>query len=153
MMAALAAVTLLFFGTAAAERAWIVCKPNDYVNVREKASKKSAVVGFLECGDTVETDGKRKNGFIRATGIGEAGSGWVYAGFVSSEPPEEVGERYVCTAKVRAACRRWIDGPRISGKAGWLYNGANVTVYYTTGKWAVTNRGYIQAEWLEEDPE
>ena len=136
---------------AAAESRWVLCK--SYVNVRIGPGKTSEVVGRLDAGDEFETDGTRRNGFLRVLGIGENGNGWVYAGYTSTEKPEQVNERYVCVARKRVACRRWTKGPRISGKTGWLYNGSNVTVYWKTEKWCVTNRGYIAAAWLEADPE
>lgn len=139
----------LLFGSAMAETRWILCA--DYVNVRMNPSKKSREVGQLDVGDDFETDGVIRNGFIRVIGIGEYGVGWVYAGFTSDEKPEKVDERRVCVAKRRVACRRWVNGPRIGGKTGWLYNGSSVKVYYRTSKWSVTSRGYISSEWLEVD--
>ena len=67
----------------------------------------------------------------------------------------EVGENYVCVAKSRVACRRWVNGPQIedNGRPRWLVNGSNVSVFYIAEGWAVTSRGYIQSEWLEVDPE
>ena len=145
-------LALLTISGATAETRWIACMPDDYVNVREKASKRSAEVGYLEAGDEIETDGIIRDGFIHITGFGETGDGWVFAGFISDEEPQEVMERYVCVARKRVACRRWIDGDRISGKHGWLNNGSNATVYYKAGEWLITSRGYIRAEWMEPDP-
>ena len=136
---------LLLLGTAEADTMWIMC--NGFVNVRAKPS--GTVSGYLDAGDSFETDGKTKDGFIRVKGVGEAGDGWAHQGYVVSEPPERVDARYVCVAKHRAALRRWIGGPR----SGWLNNGYNVTVYWMTSEWAVTNKGYIRSEWLEPDPE
>lgn len=148
---ALILAALLFFSAAAAETRWVFC--NGYVNVRQSPSKRGSIVGRLDSGEEFETDGTMKNGFIQALGIGENGDSWIYAGFTSDEQPEKADERYVCVAKKRVACRRWINGPRIKGKTGWLYNGSNVKVYWLTSEWAVTSRGYIMAEWLEVDPE
>ena len=131
---------------------WILCKPKSIVYVRRDPAKSSEMVGRLECGDEIQTDGKTRNGWIHVNGIGEFGSGWVYCGFVSLEQPENVDEQYVCVAKKQVACRRWMDGPQISGKLGWLHNGSNVTVFYIADGWAVTSRGYIKAEFLEVDP-
>lgn len=132
---------------------WILCKPGEgnQVNVRRTPAKSGQQVGSLEVGDWFLTDGSSANGFIRAYGIGEYGEGWVYCGFVSTEKPVEVNERYCCVARNRVACRRWIEGPQTSRP--WLMNGSNVRVYYIAGDWAVTDRGYIRSEWLEVDPE
>lgn len=129
---------------------WALCKTQ--VNVRMKPDKGSRCVGYLECGDEILTDGESRNGFIKVYGIGENGSGWVYAGYVATEKPVPVYANYVCVARNRVACRRWISGPQISGSP-WLANGSNVTVIYIAGEWALTSRGYIRSEWLEVDPE
>lgn len=137
--------------SAGAETRWAFCKT--FLNVRREPDKDSAVVGFLDAGDSFETDGVIRNGFLRVQGVGEDSEGWVFAGYTSDEEPQEADERYVCVAKRRAACRRWTNGPRIAGKTGWIYNGSTLKVYYITSEWAVTNRGYVAAEWLERDPE
>ena len=141
--------------TATAEESYVtcyvMCKPGDYVNVRRTPSTKAMPVASLECGDWFETDGTSSNGFIRVYGIGEYGEGWIYCGYVSTEEPVEVFERYVCVAKSRVACRRWMNGPKTQNP--WLRNGSNVEVFYMTSEWALTSRGFIQSEWLEADPE
>ena len=130
---------------------WVMCKPGDYINVRRTPSTKADAVGYLEACDSFRTDGSSKNGFIRVYGIGEYGEGWIYCGYVSTEEPVEVFERYVCVAKSRVACRRWMNGPKTQNP--WLRNGSNVEVFYMTSEWALTSRGFIQSEWLEADPE
>lgn len=146
---ALAAVALILLLAvpARAETRWIMC--DDYVNVRSVPGKRGSVEGYLDAGDSFETDGKTRDGFIHVSGIGENGDGWAFKGYTVTEKPVLVNARYVCVAKNRVACRRWIGGPR----RAWLYNGANVTVYWRTGEWSVTNKGYIRSEWLEPDPE
>ena len=131
---------------------WALCKPKSHVEVHERPDKDSPVVGRLDPLDTFRTDGESKNGFIWCD-IGESCDGWIYCGYVSTEEPEAVGERYVCVAKKQVACRRWINGPQIAGRAGWLRNMQTVEVFYRTDSWSVTSRGYIQSEWLEVDPE
>ena len=137
---------------------WILCQPNDpkdgghYVNARIAPSTNSEAVGYLENGYSFQTDAKNKNGFLRAYGIGENGMAWIYAGFVVTEEPEIINERYVCVSNGRVAIRRWMNGPRVAG-TGWLTNGSNVYVYAIADGWAITNRGYIMAEYLEVDPE
>lgn len=132
---------------------WAMCKPGDQVNLRMEPRKGngSRIVGWLECGDSFRTDGKRKNGWIRVLDAGDCEC-WIYSGYVVTEPPVEVNESYVCVARKWVACRRWVDGPQISGRRGWLHNGSNVNVYCIAGEWAVTSRGYIRTEWLEVDP-
>lgn len=146
----IAGIALMIFCPAEAECRWVMCK--SYVNVRMNPSKGSAEIGRLDAGDEFETDGTVRDGFIRVCGVGE-GEGWVFAGYTVDEQPVKTDERYVCVANSRVACRRWAEGPQIKGKAGWLYNGTDVKVYYRTSEWALTSRGYIASEWLERDPE
>ena len=131
---------------------WAFCKPKDRVNLRIKPSKESKSVGWLECGDQFLTDGTKKDGWIKVLDRGECEC-WIYSGYVVEEQPVRVEENYVCVARKWVACRRWVDGPQIKGKLGWLHNGSNVNVFYIAGDWAITSRGYIRSEWLEADPE
>jgi hypothetical protein len=130
---------------------WALCKPGDRVNLRLEPSKSSRSVGWLECGDSFQTDGTKKKGWIRVLDAGECEC-WIYSGYVAEDEPEAVFENYVCVAKKWVACRRWVNGPQVNGKLRWLHNGSSVNVFYIAGKWAVTSRGYIRSEWLEVDP-
>ena len=129
---------------------WAMCKPGSRVTVRREPSKKAAEAGYLECGDSFRTDGVSVDGWIRCYGAGEGG--WVYSGYVVTEKPKMVMERYICCAVKQVACRKWMAGPQIEGKP-WLKHGQNVTVFCMADGWAVTSRGYIKSEWLEADPE
>ena len=132
-------------------KVWIMCKPGSQVNVRRVPSKTGMEVGWLDCGDWFMTDGKSADGWIRCYGIGEYGEGWVWCGYVATEEPRMIGERYVCASNARVACRKWMDGPRVDGKC-WLTNGSTVEVFCMADGWACTSRGYIRSEWLEADP-
>ena len=57
----LIAVAWLSFGQAADQTftCWALCQPGDHVNLRMEPKKDSKSVGFLECGDSFETDGER----------------------------------------------------------------------------------------------
>ena len=133
---------------------YALCKPGSQVNVRMTPSIKGKCIGYLDSGDNFQTDGESENGWIRCYGIGET-SGWVYVGFVSTEPPEKIGERYVCVSNAKVICRRWQGGPQVTvnGKKQYLKNGQNVQVFCIADGWAVTNRGFVRAEYLEVDPE
>lgn len=130
---------------------WVLCKPKTRVNLRLEPRKDSKSVGWLECGDEFLTDGTKRGNWLRVLDAGECQC-WIYAGYVVTEAPEEVNENYVCVARNQVACRRWVDGPKIDGKRGWLKNGRDVKVFCIAGEWAITERGYIRAEWLEVDP-
>ena len=125
---------------------WIMCKPGSYVTIREKPDKDSAEHGRLDCGDSFRTDGETKDGWISCC---EGEGGWVYQGYVVTEKPEKCGERYVCVAKRQVACRRWMGGPQLEGRAAWMKHGEFCEVFLIADGWAVTSRGYIRAEWLE----
>lgn len=138
-------------GTEGTITCWALCKPGDRVNLRIEPAKGSKSVGWLECGESFQTDGTRMHGWIRVLDAGECEC-WIYSGYVVTEEPVAVFENYVCVAKKWVACRRWVNGPQINGRLRWLHNGSSVSVFYIAGKWAVTSRGYIRAEWLEVDP-
>ena len=156
ILAALIVAAVIIFACRAEDvttNCWALCKPGDHVNLRIDPKKDSKSVGWLECGDSFQTDGESINGWLRVLDAGECEC-WIYSGYVIEEQPENIGENYVCVARDRVACRRWVDGPqiRINGNLSWLKNGSTVSVFYIAGDWAVTSRGYIRAEWLEVDP-
>jgi hypothetical protein len=129
--------------------AWVICKPGDFVNVRSAPKKDAEVIGRFDCGDAFQTDWEAKNGFIHVFVSLEETEGWIFAGYVSAWEPEwREGETAEIVSDGRVACRRWCDGPRIDGRAGWVQPGTQVQIFYWTPEWAVTNRGYIKSEYL-----
>ena len=125
---------------------WIICQPGDYINARSGASRKSGVLGRLDCGDVVHLAGGSKNGFLKVERLSmEESEGWVYSGYVIYEAPRNYGGK-VCTvaADGRVACRKYIEGPRRC----WIHAGDTVKVYSAGGGWAVTNKGFIRTEYL-----
>ncbi len=133
---------------------YAMCKPGSHVTIRMTPSKDGVEAGRLDCGDSFQTDAETRDGWLRCYGAGEGG--WVYLGYVATEPVQAVGQRYVCVAKKQVACRRWINGPQIEdnkGRRQWLKNGQTCEVFVTDGEWAVTSRGYIKIEYLDPDPE
>lgn len=125
---------------------YAMCKPGSRVSVRMEPSKGSIETGFMECGDSFQTDGESVDGWIRCYGVGEGG--WVYAGYVAIEKPRLVYQRYECVANRQVACRKWMSGPQIDERP-WMRRGETCEVYATDGEWAVTSRGYIKIEWLD----
>ena len=126
---------------------WIMCKPGSYVTIREKPDKDSAEHGRLDSGDSFQTDGETVDGWVTCCS-GEGG--WVYLGYVVTEKPQVIGERYMCNAVKQVACRKWMGGPQVDQKP-WLKNGQTCEVFLMADGWAVTSRGYIRSEWLEFD--
>lgn len=134
---------------------YALCKPGSQVNVRRKPDIESKWLGYLDAGDSFQSDGEIRNGWIKCLDIGEDTEAWVFLGFVSTEKPEKIGERYVCVSNAKVICRRWQGGPQVTvnGKKQYLKNGQNVQVFCIADGWAVTNRGFVKAEYLEVDPE
>ena len=142
-------LTLLFaYFTAVADeyRVFILCNPKTPVIVRETPKKGSAETGRLDFGDSVMTDGKKKNGYLHVIGITEASNGWIFAGNTIQDQPEKVdGARANVAATGRVMTYRWVNGKRNR----WIEVGTQVTVYAVSDEWAVTSKGYIRIKYLE----
>lgn len=127
--------------------AWVICQPGDYVNVRNKATRKSASCGYLECGDSFLTDGKTKNGFVRCYGIGEAGEGWIHSGYVVYDEPIKVNRMGYSVSNGKLFSRRYIGGKTLH----ILHNLDEFKVYWWTEEWCVTDKGFIKSKFIELD--
>ena len=125
--------------------AWVLCQPNDYINVRMNASRKSQIVGYADAGDPILVDGIVKNGYVKCYGIGEMGVGWIYGGYVVYDEPERV----TCTATVvsrgKLAARKYIKGK----VRKWLHNADELRVFWISDDWTITNEGFVKTEYLE----
>ena len=156
MMAILAAAVGIFIGTfiglqlmVMAEEeltaAWVLCQPDSYVNIRERASSRSAYAGMLMSGDQIWVDGRTKDGYAHCENMSnELGEGWVHAGYIVFDEPEEVNRECLISSNGRVSCRRTIDGDRRC----WVVNGSEVFVYQVAGEWAVTDKGFIKTEFI-----
>lgn len=127
---------------------FVMCNPDSYVNVRDFPSKKHEASGYLCYGDRVYTDGKKKNGFFHLVGLNtESGEGWVHGLYLDIwEPMDDVSGKYYNRSNGRVALRNGVNGKRI----GWLKSGQEVYVLGMSAEWAVTKKGYVKAEYLEE---
>jgi len=125
---------------------YILCRPGGRVNVRSRPSKSAPVVGWVEFGQDVQTDGKERHGFMHVVDLAaETTEGWIYAGFLAYDPPRD--EEY--TAEVWGGpviARSCIGGKQLRR----LKDGDTVTVYARSNAWAVTSKGYIMCDWLRE---
>ena len=127
--------------------AWIMCSPDGYVNCRLTPSTRGDVIGYLETGYRLEIDGKTKNGYAHCVDMSlEYSTGWVHCGFIVFEEPKWWDKDMTITASGRVACRKWADGERIN----WVIDGSTVHVYWTSDNWAITNKGWIQTQYLAE---
>lgn len=125
--------------------AWVICQPNDYVNVRMNPSKRSTVVGYAEAGDEILVSDMEKNGFVCCYSIGESSCGWIHKGYVVYEKPVKVDVTATVASNKRLAARKYIGGKARK----WLKNQDEVTVYWMTDEWCVTNKGFVMTKYLE----
>ena len=127
---------------------YVICTPGDIVNIRPHPNKHGEPEGFLEPGDMVFVDGKKRNGYVHCVLMhNEAGEGWVFAGYLVEDEPEFLNRNATIVSKGRLAARKYVGGKRTR----WLKPMATVRVYYWTDEWCVTNCGYVQSRYLEVD--
>ena len=126
---------------------YVICQPGDYVNVRYKPSAKSMIVGYCDPGDEIRTDGTIRKGFMRIYGIGDSGEGWIHAGYLTDSEPERIRRTATVVSNRRLAARKCIGGK----VRKWLKNGDEITVYWYSDEWCVTNKGFVMTEYIELD--
>ena len=127
---------------------WVMCR--SFVNVRFRPGKRRAILGRIESGEQVWTDGKRDGPYIHVVALTmESEDGWIHGGYlVEQEPVAMSGERYRVSSNGRVALRRTVNGPR----RAWAKTGSTLKVYAMSDDWTLTNRGYIRTEFIEPDP-
>lgn len=142
-------VYCLTSGKAETIDAWVICNPESYVNVRSNPQKKSMVIGRFESGTYIQLDGKKKNGFYHCINVSlEEDEGWISKGYiVFDEPKRPCNTYHTVTGNGRVAARSTMGGKRNC----WLKKGMQVRVYVISDEWAVTNKGFIKSEFLEEN--
>ena len=134
---------LLLIGSAIADSVYVLCQPDSFVNVRLFPVKGSEVAGRVELGDELETDGEKRNGFLHVYGSFETDA-WINAGFVTYYPVTILTFETEILSKGRVACRRSIGGT----KRKWLSNGQKVVIYAFAVDWSITDKGFIQTQFL-----
>lgn len=150
-IAAILLLVFLFSTAAAEETAWIICKPDSFVNVRQTPNKRGTEIGRLELGDQITLTGRTKNGFSECEGMHfESTTGWIFTGYLVDEEPEQIpGTIYRNSGNGRTALRRWVNGPR----RAWAKNGDTFRVYAKTETWALTSKGFIRTEYIDPEEE
>lgn len=129
---------------------FILCHPESFVNARFSPSKHGSLIGTLNCGDYVETDGLKKRGYIHCVNMTfESDDGWVSEGYLVKVEPVIKETTATVVSDGRVACREKIGGKRIR----WVKPGSEVTIYAKTEEWCVTSKGYIQAKYLKASTE
>ncbi len=144
---------LALVGTVFAEdyTGYILCKPDDYVNVRMNPSSDSIVVGRFDCGDSFETDGKTKKDKKGKTWLHvinahlEVGEAWVCSAYVQESPIIIETAMVTVVSKGRTAIRRIPNG-KVNK---WVHNCDDLKIFARSSEWALTSRGYISMECVE----
>lgn len=132
--------------SAFADSCWVLCQPDSWVNIRLHPRKNSEIIGIMELGDELETDGILKNGFLHLTGLAlESSEGWVSMGFITMHEVRVYRFDTEIRSLGRVACRRSVKGTRRK----WLKDGQKISVFAYADDWAVTNQGFIQTKYLE----
>ncbi len=126
--------------------AYAICVKDDVVNVRATPKTRGEWIGYLNPGDEVHLDGRKRNGFVHCVDMNtESGEGWVFAGYLVSDCPELVDCDAVIVSNGRLAARKYVNGDRLK----WLKPNVSLHVYYMAGDWCSTNCGYVQTKYLE----
>ena len=133
---------LMAVSAAFADTVYVLCQPDSFVYVREFPKKGAQMAGYAELGDALETDGVKRNGYLLVYGF--EGDAWISTGFVTEYPVTVFTARTQINSKGRVACRRAINGTRRK----WLKNGSEVTIYAFSADWAITDKGFIQTQYL-----
>ena len=146
IMLCLAAFLTCFSAFADEGRVFILCNPKTPVNVRRTPKKGAEIIGRLDFGDWVETDYKKKNGYLHVYGITEDNEGWIFAGYVVEDEPVKLEKAWASIGSTgRVKTYRWINGM----KNGWVNVCDQVKVFAVSQEWAVTDHGYIRTKYLE----
>lgn len=124
---------------------WVLCQPDDYINIRLQPSRKSEIIGWAESGMSFKTDMREKNNYLHIIEFGEFGEGWIHTGYIDYSKAERVNAEAKIVSGGRVRARKMINGKRRC----WLNPGQTVMVYWSSMDWAVTNKGYIQTIYLE----
>lgn len=139
------AMAAAFNGLCEDSLVFILCDPKTPVNVRiSPKTGATKITGRMDFGDWVETDGKKKNGFLHVY-AGDAGEGWIHTGYIVEDQPQRVTARASISANGRVKGYHRIG----SKKFRWLNIGDEVRVYGMSDDWAFTNKGYVRTKYLE----
>ena len=124
---------------------YCACQPDSEINVRAFPKYSAEIVGRVWPGDQVYTDGKKRGVWMHVISVPcEAGEGWIHQGYLSDSPVHRVDAEYTVTRN-KTFVRKYMGG-KVTKK---LKKGQTVTVFFLTGDVAVTNLGYIVADYLE----
>lgn len=144
MILAVMALVFTIGNSIAEDNVWALC--DSYVNIRAKPSKNGQIIGYLDCGEGLETDFVIKHGWLHVINLPcEMDEGWVKAEYMVNSKPEFVETDCIVVSNGRVALRKTVDGER----KAWVKNDATLRVLWRSGEWSLTDRGYIKTGFLE----
>ena len=150
------AVMVLLWSPACAEdemtySCWVICQPDQDGNlgeviIRERPSRNAAEVGAVVAGTRLRTDWKESGKWLHLVDLNnETGEGWICINYIVFDEPIRLDLEGVIKGKGRVACRKSIGGELRK----WANPGQELTVYWYSSEWVVTDRGYIQSQFVE----
>ncbi|MBR2800315.1 MAG: hypothetical protein IKE04_05510 [Oscillospiraceae bacterium] len=151
VLAVLILVITLVVTNASTERrdAYIMCRPGSEVNVRDSATTHGQLIGHLILGDSINVDREYK-GWVHSKSLSfEQSSGWISADYVVYDYPQAIpeGRTYIVSA---SGCVAVWKGMTRASRVCWVHPGDKVTVLAISQEWALTDRGYIRTQYLQE---
>ena len=128
-----------------------VISTETYVNVRESASTKGKIGGYLDFGwEVTVTDEKTDHSgtvWYRIDGITEQGYGYVCANYLIPNEPTKVNAKAKVNSNGRVKLYSRVNGKR----KGWAKPGQVLNVKIKSDSWCLTDKGYIRSEYLAFD--
>lgn len=133
-----------------AEDVWVLCDPDSFVCVRDAPRKTSYAFGGITCGSRLTSDGKQKNHYLHVVEVpAESDTGWISTMFIVYDEPIPLYQSATVVSNGRLAARKGIGGK----VRKWLKPMDQLTIYWWSNEWCLTNYGYVQSMYLELDGE
>ena len=132
------------------EDVWVLCTYESFVNIREHPRKSSFAFGGVTCGTRLKTDGKVKGDYLHVVDVpAEESEGWISKQFIVHSEPVRMTQPATVVSNGRLAARKGIGGK----VQYWMNPMDTLTIFWWTDEWCLTNKGYVQTEFLELDGE
>ena len=137
-------------GLAEEQSVWILCDPDSFVCMREAPKKTAFATGGITCGSQLTADGKRKNSYIHVVDVpAEDDNGWISEQYIVYDEPKPLYQSATVVSNGKLAARKGVNGK----VKKWLKPMDQLTVYWWSDEWCLTNLGYVQSMYLELDGE
>lgn len=151
LMALAIGLTIIMLTPAEAEaeetKAYILCNPESYVNIRVIPNKNGIVSARYLCGDEVTLDGKKKGDWMHVVNAhGESPEGWVHRLYVCESCVVVLDEEQKATTNAKnVRVRNGVNGKILKR----VKKGTEVRIMVISMDWCLTNKGYIKTECLD----